>query len=47
LRRGRYARKPSATVLDNNENVEQSEGHSDRNEEVTRHNRFRMVLQKR
>ena len=45
VRRDIDACKPTATVFDHNENVEQPEGRGDRNEEITRDNRFRMVLQ--
>ena len=38
VRRDIHMRKSSATVLDDHEDVEQSEGRGDGNEEVTRHN---------
>ena len=41
------AYKSATTVFDDNEDVEQSEGCSNRNKEVTRDNRLRMVLQER
>ena len=40
-----YMRQSPCPVLDDNKHVEHLEGRSDRNEEVTCENRFRMTLQ--